>query len=157
MVGKKKDGRNLLVLIEWKYTEDYSSKNLYIPARAKIYDPLLKQPDCPIQVEITEKLFFEPYYQLMRQTLLGWLMVQNNEYNCDEYLHIHVIPEKNFRLRETITSPRLEGNSMSDAWLRLLKKPEQYIVISPEKFLMPIALCTDSLSIKKYLSERYWN
>ena len=35
MVGKKADGANVLVLIEWKYTEDYSPESKYIPARVQ--------------------------------------------------------------------------------------------------------------------------
>ena len=33
MVGKKKNGNNILFLIEWKYTEEYAKENKYIPAR----------------------------------------------------------------------------------------------------------------------------
>ena len=56
MVGKKPDGRNILVIIEWKYTEDPGSVNRYKPARAEIYDPLLADPDCPIHSQGFESL-----------------------------------------------------------------------------------------------------
>lgn len=38
MVGKKSTGSNILILIEWKYTEEYREENKYIPARYEIYN-----------------------------------------------------------------------------------------------------------------------
>ena len=105
MVGRKRDGGNCLVMIEWKYTEKYASDDKYIPARAKIYDRLIMDPESPIRVNNPQHLYFEPYYQLMRQCLLGWRMTMKREYGCDEYLHVHVIPEGNHELRQT--TPRV--------------------------------------------------
>ena len=95
MVGEKKPGSNVLVFIEWKYTEEYREENKYKPARYEIYAPLLEEPDSPILIKNFSSLYYEPFYQLMRQTLLGWEMVQNREYQCDEFIHLHVIPEGN--------------------------------------------------------------
>ncbi len=156
MVGMKPDGRNILVMIEWKYTEDYSSKNKYTPTRAKIYDRLLTEPDCPIHSQSLESLYYYPFYQLMRQTLLGWKMVQSLEYNCDEYIHLHVIPSKNKELKERVTSPDLIGETISEAWKSVLREPERYHVISPEEFLLPINGCLDTSAIFTYLNRRYW-
>ena len=157
MVGKKADGHNVLAMIEWKYTEDYRPNNKYIPARANIYDRLLAEPDCPIQVERFESLYFEPFYQLMRQTLLGWKMVQAGEYGCDEFIHLHVIPAANKELKMRVTSPGLEGDSMSEAWNNALLDPAQYQVISPEEFLAPGKTCQDTTEILSYLERRYWD
>ena len=141
MVGKKQDGKNLLVMIEWKYTESYRDECMYIEARSKIYDPFLLNVNCPIQVENLESLYYEPFYQLMRQTLLGWQMVINHEYDCDDYIHLHVIPNENLELIERITSPGLNGSTMSNAWKKVLRNPEQYLTISPKDFLNPIKDC----------------
>lgn len=157
MVGRKKSGANILVMIEWKYTEEYVSTDLYIPARANIYDQLLVRKDSPIRVQKPRDLYYEPFYQLMRQTLLGWLMVQNREYGCDEFIHIHVIPRENLKLRETVTSPGLEGESMTAAWRKVLQHPVRYIVMTPEEIMRPIEVCEDSASILRYLLKRYWN
>ena len=156
MVGKKGSGKNVLVMIEWKYTEAYQPNNKYIPARAKIYDPLLKDPDCPINVEQFEDLYFEPFYQLLRQTMLGWKMVQNGEYGCDEYIHLHIIPANNNELKDRVTSPRLVGDTMSDAWKNLLKEPSRYRVISPDEFLAPLGDFVETQSLYAYLDKRYW-
>lgn len=156
MVGKKKDGNNVLVLIEWKYTEEYRGENKYIPERYNIYNDLLKRPDCPISVEKYESLYYEPFYQLMRQTLLGWLMVLEKEYFCDEYIHIHVVPRENKELLERVTSPYLRGSSMSEAWKNVLRDKNRYVVVSPQAFVSPIQQCQDTQSILSYLQNRYW-
>lgn len=156
MVGKKADGKNMLVMIEWKYTEDYRPDNKYIPARARIYDRLLAEPACPIKSERFESLYYEPFYQLMRQTLLGWKMVQYEEYGCDEYIHLHVIPAANKELKERVTSPDLAGNSMSEAWQNVLVESARYRVISPGEFLLPGKACRDTAAVYAYLGSRYW-
>lgn len=156
MIGKKADGKNVLVMIEWKYTESYRSENKYIPARAKIYDRLLVEPDCPVQVEKNESLYYEPFYQLMRQTLLGWKMAHGGEYGCDEYIHLHVIPIANKELKERVTSPGLAGGSMSEAWQGVLREPIRYRVISLEEFLLPGKVFPDTAAFYAYLERRYW-
>lgn len=158
MVGRKQSGANVLFLIEWKYTEEYREENKYIPARQKIYDRLLGEEGCPIDVEDYGSLYYEPFYQLMRQMLLGWKMVQNGEYQCDEFRHLHVIPKGNVELRERITSPnfREHESTMSEAWKSVLRDPDRYEVITPEEFLAPALGCPDTHSITAYLQKRYW-
>jgi hypothetical protein len=93
----------------------------------------------------------------MRQTLLGWKIVQNGEYGCDEYIHLHVIPAANKELKDRVTSPGLDGDSMSAAWKNVLAQPAHYRPISPEEFLSPGRQCKDTASIFTYLESRYWN
>jgi hypothetical protein len=157
MVGRKKNGKNILFLIEWKYTEEYREENKYIPERYEIYDELLKEDGCPIETKDFKSLYYEPFYQLMRQTLLGWKMVQVGEYQCDEYIHVHVIPENNVELKGRVTSPGLKGDTMSAAWKSVLREPGRYKVISPEEFIKPAFICPDTQSIRTYLEKRYWN
>jgi hypothetical protein len=158
MVGKKSSGSNILILIEWKYTEEYREESKYIPERYKLYNKLLEEESCPIVTEDYGSLYYEPFYQLMRQTLLGWKMVQHGEYLCDEYIHLHVIPEGNVELKERITSPNLrsKGGNMSDAWKSVLRDRLRYIAITPEEFIKPALDCRDTRSIVAYLEKRYW-
>jgi len=158
MVGEKKPGSNILFLIEWKYTEEYREENKYIPARYEIYNPLLEEEHSPILVEDFSSLYYEPFYQLMRQTLLGWRMVQRRDYQCDEWIHLHVIPEDNAEMRERITSPglRSRGDNISDVWKSVLREPTRYMTITPEEFLRPAWGCPDTHSIAAYLEKRYW-
>jgi hypothetical protein len=163
MLGKKNDGKNILVLIEWKYTEHYSSTNLHKPAHDTIYKPLLEEKDCPIKIEDSSQdnfkaLYYEPFYQLMRQTLLGWKMVENKEYRCDEFVHIHVIPDENKELLDNVTVPVLwkYGNTVCEAWRGALKEPNHYKVISPEHLLEPLKDLLDASNLLEYLGKRYW-
>jgi hypothetical protein len=156
MIGRKMDGRKCLVMIEWKYTEKYVGEDKYIPARAKIYDRLIMDPESPLRVKDPQFIYFDPYDQLMRQTLLGWRMTISREYGCGEYLHVHVIPQVNRELRLTNTSPSLVGSSMSEAWKSVLKQPELYMVVTPESLFDVVKHLDSARSLAAYLSARYW-
>ena len=156
MIGGKKSGEKVLIGIEWKYTERYGTESKYIPARSDIYDPLLRQEENPINVKIPEALYYEPFYQLMRQTLLLWKMVENNEYDCGAFLHLHVIPRENKALRNNVTSPLLYGSRMSDAWKNSLRNPNNYLVTTPSHLLSPISKLSETKSYFTYLRKRYW-
>ena len=71
-------GSRHIVLIEWKYTEHYSPTALAISDRGTdrtaIYKHLWDKDDCPIRRELVpdfKDLFYEPFYQLMRQQFLA--------------------------------------------------------------------------------------
>ena len=155
MLGVRDDGERILVLIEWKYTESYGASNLYIPARADVYDPFVLDVESPIDIELPESLYYEPFYQLMRQALLGWRMVQEGDYDATGFIHVHVIPEENVKLRESVASPQLDGDDMSEAWRSVLKEPERYVGISPGELLAPLASEEDSRAFLSYLDHRY--
>jgi hypothetical protein len=163
MVGKKDDGKNILVLIEWKFTEDYTKnyggkKCKYIEGyHNDIYDLLLNKGNCPIyRIDNFKDLYYDPFYQLMRQTLWGWKMIETNELDCDEYVHLHIIPKENLKIQE-ITSPNLKSNgkNMSDVWKKLLKEPFRYHVLSPEELLFPLKNDQELKSFYDYLKIRY--
>ncbi|ASB49163.1 PGN_0703 family putative restriction endonuclease [Alkalitalea saponilacus] len=160
MIAQKENDEKVLILIEWKYTESYTPNSILNSKsgtnRLDVYKELLEKDNCPIITKNLEDLFYEPYYQLMRQTLLGWTMTQNKEYGATDWLHIHVIPEDNKELRERITSSNLEGKTLEESWKLQLKNPDKYIVISPQKFLEPINELEDTKSITNYLTNRYW-
>ena len=93
----------------------------------------------------------------MRQTLLGWEMIKSGEYQCDEYLHLHVIPDENSELLNKVTSPNLPGTTMSEAWKNVLKEPNRYVVVSPFDLLSPLDKSPDTKSFLTYLKTRYWD
>jgi len=155
MLGVTGDGSRVLILVEWKYTESYSQANLYHQARAKVYDALIMDPRSPIDVDSPQYLYYEPFYQLMRQTLLGWKMVEHGDYNACGFIHVHVIPQGNRKLQVSVTSPQLPGDSMSGAWRSVLKEPARYITVTPNELLAPLWDERDSASLLHYLQERY--
>jgi hypothetical protein len=151
MVGKKQGGKNILVLIEWKYTEKYENQECKYRSENdyhKNYIDLLQDKYCPIKIpENIMDLFFDPYYQLMRQTLLGHEMVKLNEYDCDEYINLHIIPYGNTKLRNNITTPI--------NWKYQLNDPQKYIVLSPEELLQPLYKKEGTNDLFDYLYKRY--
>ncbi len=160
MLGEDINGKKILFLIEWKYTETYGTESKLKgesgERRLKAYKELLQSEDCPISIDNHEYLYYEPFYQLMRQTLLSWEMVKRKEYNSDDWTHVHVIPDENEELKNKITSPGLQGDNIEEAWKRVLKEPDKYISIDPKKLIMPIQNCTDTRALIAYLEKRYW-
>ncbi len=156
MIGKNKIGKKIFFLIEWKYTEHYQSESKYIHERAEVYDKLITDNDSPFKKMPVEAFYYEPFYQLMRQTLLGWKLVENKDHDCSDYYNIHVIPNGNKELLQKITSPNLKGDNISEAWKSTLKNPDKYLTISPRDFLSPCSKKVDSQSLLSYLKKRYW-
>ncbi len=158
MLGMTDKGKTILFLIEWKYTEYYPVKNLKLEARSRIYDPFLIDPvNSPfIQPLDTDAMYYEPFYQMMRQTLLGSLCVKHRDHGCDDYMHVHVIPEGNLELRNNVTSPNLPGPDITQAWTRILKNPDKYCCVTPEDLLIPCRGLKDLKTVFGYLERRYW-
>ena len=157
MLGTTSEGKRILFLIEWKYTEFYAPENLYVLERANVYDALITQANGPFITGVDAKAFyFEPFYQMMRQTLLGWFFAKNRELDCDGCINLHVIPEKNLALKGTITSPGFNGPNIHDAWRRMLKAPQTYVTIDPAELLKDVKPLPDTKSWLSYLDARYW-
>jgi hypothetical protein len=160
MLGSKNNGERILFFIEWKYTESYSQESKLNGdsglTRQEAYKDLLNDPLCPIKINNTDDLYYEPFYQLMRQTLLAWEMTKRNEYGAVDWVHLHIIPTDNFELRNKITSPGMSGNNIEQAWKAVLKDPSKYISLSPEQFLLPVQDEPDTKSLLTYLKDRYW-
>lgn len=157
MLGITADSNRIMFLIEWKFTETYERENRYIPARAAVYDSLIVRPDGPFLIGADpESFYYEPFYQMMRQTLLGWLFTQNREMNCDNCVNVHVIPTDNVELKTKITSPTLRGHDIHEAWKNTLKVPGSYVSIDPELLLKGTAHLVDTKPWLSYLSSRYW-
>lgn len=160
MLGEDLYGKKILYLIEWKYTETYAKESKLKgesgQRRFDAYKELLEDNECPIEINNFEDLYYEPFYQLMRQTLLGWQMVNRKEYGTNNWTHIHVIPNQNIELKEKITSPNLQGNNIEEAWRNVLKEPNKYVSIDPKKFLSPVQECIDTKAFLNYLNTRYW-
>jgi hypothetical protein len=158
MNGLTKGGEKRAYLIEWKYTETYDREDKYILERAQVYDDLIRSEHSPFKQIDPKAFYFEPFYQLMRQTLLGWKLSQNSDHGCTSSRHIHVVPDENVEFHNNVTSPALTGKNVSEAWRSVLKKPDQYISTTPERFIKgPLATGRDAKSLGTYLARRYWS
>ena len=162
MLAELENGHRKLFFIEWKFVESYTKTSKADgdsgQTRKKTYSPLLSQSDCPIKNSNIEGLFTEPYYQLMRQTLLAHEMIKAKEYKTDSYIHLHIIPKDNKELKEVNTAEgKLIGDKLEDTWKNVLKTPDLYRAIDPGDFLKPALDCLDCIALVTYLKQRYWS
>ena len=138
---ERTDGTPQIVLIEWKYTEAYNSKQSLAIAksgtdRREIYRWLYNRSDCPINKAILpsfDALFFEPFYQLMRQQFLAHEMERAQELWADVVSVLHIAPEHNADFRK-VTSPELKrlGETATGIWQRLVTAPDRFTSVSTE-------------------------
>ena len=157
-----RNNKRIMVLIEWKYTESYrksyKQKGKAGKTRASRYNHLIGNDNSPFKKEIDIKnYYYEPFYQLMRQTLLAWLMTNHKNVEsikADDWLHIDVIPENNNKLRENYHSHNLPEGDIEKAWRSVLKESSKYKVISPKNLLLNVL--TNQNELYKYLNKRYW-
>jgi hypothetical protein len=155
-------GRELertLVAIEWKYLETYGVHSIAVSDkgtnRVAIYRSLLEDPDCPIEVEELESLFFEPYYQLMRQTLLAWQMVKHSEFGATDWIHVYVVPDGNVALLHNKSAPNLRGETTEEKWRSVLKRPERFHLVSPTHLVHGTGSIDGWTDWRTWLQERY--
>jgi len=153
MIGRRIDGSRRLFLIEWKYTEEYGVKDKYIEKRARVYDALIAAADSPLKPADPKAFYYEPFYQLMRQTLLGHELARHHDHGCTSYMHVHVCPKDNLDFHNRVTSPGLKGADVAEAWRNALKNPALFASTTPEALLAPLGLADPWL---QYLSARYW-
>lgn len=135
------NGVKQVVLIEWKYTESYGSTDFKFSKhgtdRTEIYKPFYKQNDCPLNKDLLpsfDSLFYEPFYQLMRQQFLAHEMEKAHELGADIVTVLHIAPAKNTDFHK-ITSPELSklGETVIDVWKRLVQKEDRFISVNTER------------------------
>jgi hypothetical protein len=160
----RKDNKKQVVLIEWKYTEFYSPVPLMIAksgtSRVNIYQHLYDQAECPLKIELIpsfESLFYEPFYQFMRQQFLAHEMEKAHELSADIVSILHIAPRHNIEFRR-ITSDSLKHleSSSTGVWSVLVKDQRFKSVYTESLFggfheLGDIRL-TETI---EYLRERY--
>ena len=163
MTGMLGNGKKIQVLIEWKYTEYYSgdcrASGLSGLTRKSRYDHLITDPESPIKCTVPiDNLYYEPFYQIMRQTLLAWQMIKHRdkELNADDWLHFDVIPENNLHLRYRVQAPNMLKSGIEEAWKANLKNPNKYNTITPQRLLKPLLFYPKYKRLITYLNRRYW-
>jgi hypothetical protein len=138
---ERKDQQRQVVLIEWKYTESYGGTFLKISKsgtdRTNIYRHLFEQADCPIDKDLLpgfDSLFYEPFYQFMRQQFLASEMEKAHEMGADRVSLLHIAPAHNTDFRK-VTSPELAqpGETATNIWKKLVKPEGRFISVSTEQ------------------------
>lgn len=162
-----KSGEKYLIPIEWKYTEEYEYS--YAPIdksigdsgkeRLKRYSELINKSLFlkSLPSYLNSIYFYEPFYQLMRQTLWAEQMIKNKDYEkikADNYVHVHVVPNDNKELLEI--KYKVTGKNMKESWIENLKNKEKYKIITPMELINGIDKVKYS-NLIEYITERYYN
>jgi hypothetical protein len=154
---ERSDGRREIVLIEWKYTESYGGASLKISKsgtdRTVIYRALYERDDCPVDKHLLpsfDSLFYEPFYQFMRQQFLAHEMERARELDADIVTILHIAPSANTDFRN-VTSPELKplGETAVGIWKRLVGSRNRFISISTEQLF-------GCLSASDYVGAQQW-
>lgn len=163
MTGMTGDGKKIQIVIEWKYTEYYNNTCQADGPSGKTrkdrYNHLILAKDSPINCPVSlDNLYYDPFYQIMRQTLLAWQMVKHkkDELQADDWIHLDVIPETNLDLRYKVHAPDLIQSGVEDAWRAVLKYPDKYQVITPQQLMKPFIFDGQYRGLINYLDRRYW-
>lgn len=162
---KRTDGKRQIVLIEWKYTESYGGESLRVAKsgtdRTEIYMPLFEQADCPLHKDLLpcfDSLFFEPFYQFMRQQFLAHEMEKAHELGADVVSVLHIAPDHNEDFCK-VTSPRLTGldKTATKVWRRLVSAEDRFASVSTEQVFgsLSVERLPDMGEWLDYLSQRY--
>jgi hypothetical protein len=169
--ARHKNGNNYLLLVEWKYTECYDDKDYSIEDRksplfekeGKGKERLRRYSDLITHSNQLKTLndyknsvyFFEPFYQLMRQTLWAEQMMNHKDtetVKADDFIHVHVIPQGN---EDLLNKKYPGGKNMETTWRDCISDQAKYKIISPKELLANINK-TKYSDLIGYLSTRYW-
>lgn len=140
------DDSKVIIPIEWKYTETYDGKEAQ-PSSWNRYPDLIRLEDCNLK-EVSDLYKADPYYELMRQTLLVEQVIRHKDcgIEADDYFHIMVIPKEHSELRTAI-----EGN-----YFPTLKDPSKFKIVDPQELLSPLKGNDAYNELMEYLKTRYW-
>lgn len=140
------DGRKLLIPIEWKYTETYQSKE----AEESSLERYPKLIDSESNLKKWCDLYkADPYYELMRQSLLMEQIMkkkETSEIEAVDYRHIMVIPNSHVELK----------NAIEEKYMSNLKDKSKFRIIDPHELLAPIEDNDNYSDLITYLKTRYW-
>lgn len=141
-----KTGKRVLIPIEWKYTETYPGTEANETSLCRYPTRILPFSNLKGWNDLYKA---DPYYELMRQTLLVEQIIANKEYleiKADDYLHLVVVPEEHTELRDAITKQ----------FVPTLKDPSKLRLIDPKDLLDPLKDEKQYSALFAYLSKRYW-
>lgn len=157
--GEGRDGKKILFPIEWKYVEAYGNENKASAnqgvTRVKRYTDLINQSD-QLKARDHTVYYFEPFYQLMRQTLWAEQLISHQKtetIKVDDFVHVHVIPDENGTLLHKIYP--CSGKGMEATWRECLNDQTKYVIITPEELLNPVDWGRYN-TLFEYLITRYW-
>jgi hypothetical protein len=162
---QRQDKKKQIVLIEWKYTESYGGTFLKFSKsgtdRSKIYEHLFRHEDFPLKKELLpsfDSLFYEPFYQFMRQQALAHEMERFRELDAEVVSLLHIAPAMNKEFQRVTSPPLAElGETVIQIWKDLQRVPNRFHSISTEEMFsrFPIQDYPALDSWWEYITSRY--
>lgn len=146
---EREDGTRELILIEWKYTEEYRNHRLSPDLkgkRASRYGAIAFDPAGPIRNDLgltLQDFFHEPLYQLLRQQMLAFQIAQHPDSGFERARVLHLSPSANRALHH-MTAPGLQtlaGQTYDDAFAAYratLVDPDAFLERSIEATFAPL-------------------
>ena len=134
-----------LLLIEWKYTEEYRghrlSPDLKGKRQARYADISGNGPIDPRHGLVLADFLYEPFYQLLRQQMLAWRIEHDPTSGVDRARVLHLSPGANVHLHN-VTAHKLRpfADDAFHAFSAVLKRPNDFVGHSIED---AFALLTD--------------
>ncbi|MDE7421429.1 MAG: hypothetical protein K2N35_14620 [Muribaculaceae bacterium] len=169
--ARHKSGELWLIPIEWKYTEHYTNQdksnedrdgelegsNGKGEERMNRYNDLISASSQlkSLNEYAGSLYYYEPFYQLMRQTLWAENMVRNKmteRLRADNYLHVHVIPSENDDL--LLKKYKVTQKGMESSWREMIADQSKYVIIDPKTLMTPTV--SNYSELHEYLGIRYW-
>ena len=140
------NGNKILIPIEWKYTETYNGEEACDKSWQR-YPDLIRLENSNLK-DVYDLYKADPYYELMRQTLLMEQIIQHKDcgIEADDYFHIMVIPNEHTELKSAIVNN----------YIPTLKDITKFRIIDPQALLSPIPADGDYKDLISYLQTRYW-
>ena len=148
MMYESINGEKVMLLVETKYSESYgvSYKRFRSDGsdRFENYKGLFYSPSSPVNHETAPDLadfLYEPFYQLLRQSLLASQIKKTGKPKVSRVQVVHLTVHRNKDLL-AVTSPRLRhlGGTTYEVWNKVLKDPSAFSLISAESFFKGISL-----------------
>ena len=162
---ERNDGSRQIALIEWKYTESYSSTFLRFAKsgtdRAGIYRHLFERDHFPLDKTLLpsfDALFYEPFYQLFRQQALANEMENAHELGADAVSVIHIAPAHNTDFQKITSPPLLPlGDTVIDVWKQLVRTSNRFTSVSTEELFggFPVERYPELAAWWDYVTARY--
>lgn len=140
------DGRKILIPIEWKYTETYQGKEATNESLERYPKLIDKESNLGKWCDLYKS---DPYYELMRQTLLIEQIIKKGgigEIEAVDYYHIMVIPNAHNELK----------NAIEEKYIPTLKNKSKFRIIDPKSLLSPLEGNANYKDLLDYLKTRYW-
>lgn len=164
------DGRKTLVLIEWKYTEQYRNHRLSEDRQGKRYTRYgskMFRPNGPIRADLGlkfEDFLHEPFYQLVRQQMLAQRIEADPDSGFDRVMVVHLSPRGNLALHHMTSAAigqafeTVTGRATRDAfeaYQECLFEPDRFMQRYIEEAFAPLAASAKASEWYSELRNRY--